>query len=88
VEETFCVRRRFVKETFCYGDVVCRDVLYGDVLSRRRFAEETFRRGDVLYGRRIRYMLVVLKNKKVSFKRNTDEIMVLYNNARSFLFFF
>jgi hypothetical protein len=37
LQETFCYSRRFVKETFCLGDVVCIDVLYGHVLSRRRF---------------------------------------------------
>jgi hypothetical protein len=48
------LRRRFVTETFCYGDVLIRrrfvtgDVSlqetfrYGDVLLRRRFVEETF----------------------------------------------
>jgi hypothetical protein len=44
----FLKRRRFVKETFCYGDVVLQetlcyeDVLYGDVLSRRRFVRRRF----------------------------------------------
>jgi hypothetical protein len=37
VEETFCYRRSSLKEMFCQGDVVCIDVLYGDVLSRTRF---------------------------------------------------
>ena len=35
--EMFCYRRPFVKETFCYGDLLC-----GDVLSRRRFVRRRF----------------------------------------------
>jgi hypothetical protein len=37
LQETLCYRRRFVTETFCYGDV-----LYGDVLPRRRFVWRRF----------------------------------------------
>jgi hypothetical protein len=44
----FLPRRRFVKETFCFGDVLLQETFcYGDVLLRRRFVwrrfvEETF----------------------------------------------
>ncbi len=37
VRRRFVTRRRFVMETFCYGDV-----LLGDVLSRRRFERRRF----------------------------------------------
>jgi hypothetical protein len=37
VMRRFDTRRRFVTETFCYGDV-----LLGDVLSRRRFVRRRF----------------------------------------------
>jgi hypothetical protein len=36
LQETFCYRRRFVKETFCSGDVLLRRRFV-----RRRFVEET-----------------------------------------------
>jgi hypothetical protein len=44
----FLPRRRFVTETFCFGDVLLQETFcYGDVLLRRRFVwrrfvEETF----------------------------------------------
>jgi hypothetical protein len=32
----FCYLDVLLQETFFYGDVLCIDFLYGDVLSRRR----------------------------------------------------
>jgi hypothetical protein len=74
----FLPRRRFVTETFCFGDVLLQETFcYGDVLCTETFCMETFCRrdvlcGDVLYVRpflKVLTKLLIVQFTHISFKR-------------------